>query len=74
MNELKAVGTKFIGYVSAAFLSGFTGELLLGPGNELIDYVATGGRTALVGGVIGVLLPYAQRKSAKAAATEIPRP
>lgn len=74
VNELKALVTKFTGTVVSTFLAGFTGELLLGPGDVFVEYVATGGRTALVGAVIGIVVPYVQRKAAKAAATDIPRP
>ena len=74
VDEIKAVGQKFVGYVISTFLAGFTGELLLGPSDEFVEYVATGGRTALVGGVVGIVLPFIQRKASKAAATELPRP
>ena len=68
---IKAVAVKALGTASVTFIAGFAGEELLN--SATADSLATGGRTALVGALVSVVIPALQKVAAKAAATNIPQ-
>ena len=68
----KAVFTKAAGYASGTFLAGYVSEAAFD--GVTVEALVVGGRAALVGALVAVVIPAYQRVAAKAAATKLPNP
>ena len=68
----KAVFTKAAGYASSMFLAGYISEAAFD--GVTVEAVVVGGRAALVGALVAVVIPAYQKIAARAAAKELPHP
>ena len=69
-NWVRAVATKAVGTAVVTFLAGFTSEAAFG---DLANVWAQGGKTAVFGALLGVVIPALNKVASKAAATDIPK-
>ena len=66
----KAVATKAAGYASGTFLAGYVSEAAFD--GVTFEAVVVGGRAAIVGALVAVVIPAFQKVASKAAATKVP--